>query len=175
MTLSSLGIKAALGKAKPYKMIDGNGLYLLVTPTNSKLWRMDYRHGGKRKTWAVGAFPKVKLADAREQCEDARRDLKKGIEPARAKRSHKAEEDAEPGPTFTDLAVRWSEARRRRWTPAYAKRIWSRIEKDILSSIGDKAPEEVTPRGPAEGVAPHRGPRRGGDGASDPGPCRGHF
>ena len=144
MPLSSLGIKAALGKAKPYKLVDGNGLYLLVTPTNSKLWRMDYRHGGKRKTWAVGAFPDVKLSEVRERCEDARRQLKKGIEPAPAKRSCKSEEETEPGPTLTDLSKRWFKARKRRWTPAYAKRIWNRIEGDILASLGDKAPDAVT-------------------------------
>jgi hypothetical protein len=54
-----IGDKSRPRKPKPYKMVDGGGLYLVVTPTNSKLWRMNYRHGGKRKTWAVGAFPAV--------------------------------------------------------------------------------------------------------------------
>ena len=46
---------------KPYKVADSGGLYLLVKPNGSRLWRYDYRHGGKRKTAAFGAFPEVAL------------------------------------------------------------------------------------------------------------------
>jgi len=144
MPLSSLGIKAALGKAKPYKLVDGDGLYLVVTPTNSKLWRLDYRYGGKRKTLSMGAFPAIKLADARDQREAARRKLKAGEDPALGKGALEARPDSQPRETFADLAKRWFKARQRRWTAAYAMRIWNRIAGDIIPVLGDKAPQDVT-------------------------------
>ena len=56
------GIKAT-GKAQKHP--DGEGLYLFASPTGGKLWRMDYRFDGKRKTLSIGAYPAVSLADAR--------------------------------------------------------------------------------------------------------------
>jgi hypothetical protein len=57
MSLTVAQITAAEPAARPYKMADGGGLYLLVTPAPSKLWRMDYRFAGRRLTLALGAFP----------------------------------------------------------------------------------------------------------------------
>lgn len=70
--LTALQVKAAAPKATPYKLGDGDGLYLLVQPTGGKLWRMNYRMSGKQKTLALGAFPEVSLAEAREQRDTAK-------------------------------------------------------------------------------------------------------
>ena len=59
MPLTVLGIKQAKAKDKPYKLADEKGLYLVVTPRGSKLWRFDYRYGGKRKTLAFGKWDDV--------------------------------------------------------------------------------------------------------------------
>ena len=64
MPLSDLEIRNA---KEPGKLTDGRGLYLLVTPTGSKLWRFDYRFVGKRRTLALGQYPSVKLSDARRR------------------------------------------------------------------------------------------------------------
>ncbi len=53
---------------KPYKMGDGGGLYLEVTPTGGKWWRLKYRFGGKEKRIALGVYPNVSLESAREMC-----------------------------------------------------------------------------------------------------------
>ncbi len=66
-------------QAKPYKLTDGKGLYLLVTPAGGKLWRFDYRFAGKRKTLALGSYPDLPLSDARLRLADARQMLAGGI------------------------------------------------------------------------------------------------
>ena len=66
MPLTDIAIKKALPREKPYKLSDGEGMYLLVNSTG-KYWRLDYRYLGKRKTLALGTYPTVSLADARDR------------------------------------------------------------------------------------------------------------
>jgi integrase len=82
MALSVVAIKAAKARAKPYKLADSDGLYLLVTPSGARYWRMNYRHLGKQKTLAFGVWPDTGLADAREQRDAARKLLARGDDPA---------------------------------------------------------------------------------------------
>lgn len=56
MALTALAIKSAKSRAKPYKLADSDGLYLLVTPRGGRCWRMNYRHLGKQKTLAFGIW-----------------------------------------------------------------------------------------------------------------------
>ena len=59
MSLKDTEIKHAKPKDKPYKLVDGGGLYLYVTAAGGKYWRYDYRYAGKRKTLAIGVYPAV--------------------------------------------------------------------------------------------------------------------
>ncbi|MBG6119449.1 MULTISPECIES: tyrosine-type recombinase/integrase [unclassified Sphingobium] len=81
MALSVVSIKAAKGRDKPYKLTDGDGLFLYVAPNGGRYWRMNYRHLGKQKTLAFGVWPDIGLADAREQRDAARKLLAKGEDP----------------------------------------------------------------------------------------------
>lgn len=82
MGLTAVTIKAAKGRAKPYKLTDSDGLHLLVLPSGGRYWRINYRVLGKQKTLALGVWPEVELADARAKRDEARRVLAKGIDPA---------------------------------------------------------------------------------------------
>jgi len=84
-----LEAKNAKPAENPYKIADDGGLYLLTNPHGSKLWRLDYRFKGKRKTLALGAFPGVSLADARDAQEDAKRKLKENTDPSEARKASK--------------------------------------------------------------------------------------
>ena len=64
---------------KPQKLFDGGGLFLLVTPTGGKLWRLKYRFGGTEKLLTVGTYPQTSLAEARQKRDDARALLEKGM------------------------------------------------------------------------------------------------
>ena len=55
--LTALGVKQAKPKEKPYRMLDGLGLYLYVQPNGSKYWRMKYRYADKKKTFSIGTYP----------------------------------------------------------------------------------------------------------------------
>lgn len=66
MPLSDSACRNAKPKDKPYKMGDSNGLYLFISPTGSKLWRMKYRFHGKERTLSFGPYPEVSLAEARD-------------------------------------------------------------------------------------------------------------
>lgn len=82
MALTALAIKSAKSRAKPYKLADSDGLYLLVTPSGGRCWRMNYRHLGKQKTLTFGTWPDTSLADARERRDAARKVLARGDDPA---------------------------------------------------------------------------------------------
>jgi integrase len=82
MALTAIAIKNAKSRAKSYKLTDSDGLYLLVTPTGARYWRMNYRHLGKQKTLAFGVYPDTGLAEAREQRDAARKVLARGSDPA---------------------------------------------------------------------------------------------
>lgn len=81
--LTQLAILAAKPKAKPYKLSDGGGLYLLIETGGSKLWRFRYRFDSKEKMLSLGAFPDVTLATARTKRDEARTVLASGVDPAR--------------------------------------------------------------------------------------------
>lgn len=85
MKLSDAAVRNAKANGKVQKLSDGGGLYLHVTATGSKLWRMAYRFEGKQKLLSFGAYPAVSLKDARHRRDDARESLAKGIVPVRKK------------------------------------------------------------------------------------------
>ena len=71
------------------KLSDGKGMYLLVNPTGSKLWRWKYRVLGKEKVMALGAYPDVSLAQARDALDDARKLLAAGSDPMAKRKADK--------------------------------------------------------------------------------------
>lgn len=83
MPLSDTAIRKAKPADKPLKLTDGDGLYLLLTPTGSRWWRWDYRRPitAKRNTLSLGTYPDTGLADARAKRDEARKLLASGIDP----------------------------------------------------------------------------------------------
>ena len=75
--LTDPAIKKAKPDAKPYKLSDGGGLFLLVQPSGAKGWRLKYRHGGKEKRLSFGVYPEVTLKAARERQAEARHQRKR--------------------------------------------------------------------------------------------------
>ncbi len=140
MALSALSVQKAKVGPKPYKLTDQDGLYLLVNPTGSKLWRWDYRFRGKRKTLALGAYPDVSLGDARTKHEDARKALREGVDPAAIKRAKTV-----GGETFEAVAKHWFDGRSSGWAPITANRIWLRLKLDAIPRFGAKPVSQVTP------------------------------
>jgi integrase len=82
MALTDTAIRNAKPREKPFKLTDSGGLHLLITPTAGKLWRFAYRFAGKQKTLALGAYPVVTLAQARDGRDAARKHLAARIDPS---------------------------------------------------------------------------------------------
>lgn len=104
MPLTDTQIKGLRPAQSPTKYSDGGGLHLLVSPTGGKLWRLAYRHGGRQKTLALGAYPLVSLADARLKRADAKKLLASAIDPAQQAKVEKAKRRVESANTFGAIA-----------------------------------------------------------------------
>jgi hypothetical protein len=72
MPLTDVAIRNAKAAAKSYKLADGGGLHLLVTPAGGKLWRLKFRLHGREKQLSIGAYPEIGLGEARRRREEAR-------------------------------------------------------------------------------------------------------
>jgi integrase len=107
MSLSPLAVSKAKPKDKPYKLSDGGGLHLLVTPKGQRYWRFNYRWGGKHRTLAFGVYPDVSLADARAKRDEARRVLAVGADPSHKRKQDAREAKARSADTFKALAEEW--------------------------------------------------------------------
>ena len=81
VSLSDAKVRNAKPRTKPYKIADGEGLFLLIMPSGSKYWRLKYFFAGKEKLLALGVYPDVSLADARERRMRARKVLAAGNDP----------------------------------------------------------------------------------------------
>lgn len=92
MKLTEAICNGASAKAKPYKLFDGEGLYLEIMPNESKLWRLKYRFEGREKRLALGVYPHVKLAEARNDKRLARKQLKAGLDPSQLRKNARKEQ-----------------------------------------------------------------------------------
>lgn len=104
MPLTDTTIKNLAPRAKTFKLADGGGLYLQITPAGSKLWRMKYRFNKREKLLAFGAYPLVSLKLARAKRDDAKLLLSDGKDPSQERRNRKRQAEQEAGNSFNHLA-----------------------------------------------------------------------
>lgn len=138
MALTDTAIRQAKATDKPFKMADGDGLYLLVNQTG-KYWRWDYRHLGKRKTMALGVYPGVPLAAARERhrAERAKLLIDK-IDPMAERKAKKIESRFEA--VARQWWAHWSVGR----SQQHAAQTLRRLESDVFPLIGNKPLPDLT-------------------------------
>ncbi|WP_295639469.1 integrase arm-type DNA-binding domain-containing protein [Novosphingobium sp.] len=113
MALSDLAIRNAKPRAKEYKLSDGGGLYMLVTPAGGKLWRLKFRVDGREKKLAIGAYPAIGLSDARKRRDDARELIATGADPSREKQQAKHRAKVSAANTFGEVASEFLDKRKR--------------------------------------------------------------
>jgi integrase len=144
MKLSEVKVRNAKPEKKPYKLGDGDGLYLLVHPAGHKYWRMKYRFDDKEKLLALGTYPEVSLAEAREKRFEVRRLKAQGIDPSELKKEKKRKEAINNGNSFETITREWIEKKSGSWTPYYARQVTQRFEKDIFPKIGHRPISAIT-------------------------------
>lgn len=96
---------------EPGRYTDGTvpGLYLQVSKSGGKLWRLKYRLGGKENVYAIGAFPAISLKRARELAQAARTSISEGIAPLKAKTAKIEAQQLTESRTFQRVADLWLE------------------------------------------------------------------
>ena len=145
ISLSDAKARNAKPKSRPYKLSDGGGLFLLVMPNGSRYWRLRYFFGGKEKSLALGVYPDVSLADAREKRSLASKALAAGNDPSLVKREAKRLAVIRSGNSFETIAREWHEKRLHEWSPSTARLTLKRLELYALPKLGNRPIAEITP------------------------------
>jgi hypothetical protein len=138
-------VQNAKPKSKPYRLADGDSLYLLVLPTGSKSWQLRYRHDGVQQTATLGKLELVGLAEARKRAQAAREKAADGEHLTREKHVAKARKAVAASNTFDVLARAWlkREARRKGWTPDYVTEATGSVERH-LHKLNGLPVEQIT-------------------------------
>jgi integrase len=150
--LTDIQVNKAKPRDKSYKLTDGGGLYLLVSPTGGKLWRMDYRYSDKRKTLAFGPYPDVSLANARKSRDDARKLLADDVDPGAEKKILREKENEKRANTFEKLALEWQERQIDHLAARTRDQVMRRLNRDVLPFIGDIPLSDLSSRSILEHV-----------------------
>lgn len=160
MALTEISIRNAKPDAKPRKMADEKGLFLLIHPNGSKYWRFKYRFEGKEKLLALGVYPAVplgsrlhktdagesiKIKGARELRDEARELLAQGIDPGENRKAQKLTRHGQAANSFEVVAREWYAKYLPTWAPSHAEKIINRLEKDVFPWIGSKPIVDITP------------------------------
>lgn len=144
MPLTDIQAKTAKGREVDYKLTDGKGLYLLVTTSGGKLWRLDYQFDGKRKTLALGSYPEISLARAREKRDQARTQIAEGIDPGQVKAAIKTAVRASTENAFETVAREWLKRFAPAWSETYPDLLLSRLETNVFPWLGTRPVGEIT-------------------------------
>jgi len=130
-------------ETKTKRLFDAGGLYLEVSPTGSKWWRLKYRYAGKEKRLALGVFPRVTLKEARNARDDARRMLDKGNDPGQARKAEKAVRNELTADSFEAVAREWFKKFSPNWAETHASKILGRLETDIFPWLGSRPIRQI--------------------------------
>jgi len=145
--LTATEIKNAKPKEKKYKLSDGRGLYLLIQPNGSKLWRLKYRFNGKEKEYAIGTYPSVSLSKARERREELKSLIVDGVDPNENKKQMKVEtkaEEAKKENTFYNVSQAWLKSYEDQVSENYHTRLGRALDNYVYPTIKHQPIEEVT-------------------------------
>jgi integrase len=138
--LSEVACRQAKAQPRAYKLADGGGLYLYITPQGSKLWRWKYRHDGSEKLMALGAYPAVSLAAVRKLHRQGRELLAAGTDPMVERRAEKQAD----GLTFKAVARKWYAHWKPDRTEKHATDVWRRLESDVFPVLGQTSVGDLT-------------------------------
>ncbi|MBJ7440812.1 MAG: tyrosine-type recombinase/integrase [Sphingopyxis sp.] len=146
MVLTDTAIRNAKPADKPYKVTDSQGLYLLVNPRGSKLWRIKYRIDGVERKLSLGAYPEITLAEARAARDAARRQLAHAIDPNVAKRQARIEASIRASNSFASVAEELIEKKAREGLaePTLEKMRW--FLKLMGADFGKRPVTDITPQ-----------------------------
>ena len=144
MPLTDIAVRNAKPQDKPYKLTDGDGMYLLVNGTK-KYWRYDYRYLGKRKTLALGVYPTITLGDARERRNISKKSLANGVDPSESKKIIRRDALHNSSITFELVAREWHQKNAKKWSEKNTARTLRLFERSIFPFIGKMPIADIKP------------------------------
>lgn len=147
--LTDAKVKAAKPREKPYKLSDGEQLYLHMTPSGGRHWRMNYQFGrndkGKsvQKTLTIGSYPAISIKAAREARDRAKALLAQGIEPKPLDLFQREASAVDNRPRFEETARAWHKLQKTGWSKVHAADVLDSLEKDIFPTLGQSPIEDI--------------------------------
>lgn len=145
MPLTDTAVKNAKPAPKKHRLFDQKGLYLQVEPNGSKLWRYKYHFNKKEKTLALGQYPEVTLARAREKHLEARRLLDCAIDPGEHKKQLKRDAELAAASSFQAIALEWFAKFSPPWAESHSSKVKARLENDIFPWLGSRPITAIEP------------------------------
>ncbi|MFM8275401.1 MAG: tyrosine-type recombinase/integrase, partial [Cyanobium sp.] len=115
---------------------DRDGLYLWVARSGSKTWRKDYRWQGARRTFTIGPYPAVRLADARKQALELNTWIKTGIDPRTQAPGQQRKQVQNSQRPFTQIAQAWFEHHSASWSPRYCRDMREKLDHFVIPALG---------------------------------------
>ena len=151
MALTNTAVTNAKPKSKPYKLSDSGGLYLYVTPTGLKSWRLKYRLDGKERVLTIGKYANkskqgVSISEARQARDEAKQLLTEGIDPSKEKQRKKHVVKNQQADTFEIIAREWWIARKSAWTESHANSVKRSLEQNVFPTLGKRPVADITPQ-----------------------------
>lgn len=138
-------VKSAKAKDKPYKLTDAKRLYLLVSTSGTKHWKLNYRLYDKDCTYSIGEYPQIGLAEAGEYRDAARKLIKQGIHPLQHKKIEQAKAKQEISTTFWGVTEDWIAHKKASWSHTYLRQVELTTARYIRDgNIGQIPIKEIT-------------------------------
>ncbi|MEA5097903.1 MAG: integrase arm-type DNA-binding domain-containing protein [Burkholderiaceae bacterium] len=144
MPLTDTTIRNAKPADKAKRLFDGGGLYLEVSPSGGKWWRLKYRFGGKEKRLSLGTYPEVSLRDVRERRDEARKLLANEVDPAENRKAHKEAKLARAANSFEVVGREWFQKFKPQWVEAHSVRVIRMLDGNIFPWLGGRPIAEIT-------------------------------
>jgi integrase len=142
-SLSEATVRNSKPKSRPYKLSDGEGLFLLILPSGGKYWRMRYRFAGKEKLLAFGVYPEVSLEAARKRRAETKTLLAGGKDPGDVKKEEKRKIVLQRSNLFEHVAQEWFETRRHEWKPSSTRTKRVYLDNYLLRQLASKPVAEI--------------------------------
>ncbi len=144
MALTDTKIRTTKSQEKDFKLADEKGLYLLITAKGAKYWRLKYRFAGKEKKLALGVYPDISLAEARNKRDEARKMLANGTDPGVFKQITKQTIKSAAENSFEAIAREWFAKHAPNWAESHSDKIIGRLENDLFPWLGNRPITEIT-------------------------------
>jgi integrase len=145
MSLTDAAARNAKPGAKAFRLFDAKGLYLEISPSGGKWWRLKYRVAGKEKRLSLGVYPEIKLGAARAKRDDARELIGRGVDPGERRKIDKALRVEGTANSLEAVAREWYGKYSPGWAPSHSSKVLRRLERDVFPWSGSRPIAEIEP------------------------------